>query len=79
VAVILTCRHCSEEHRRENADEDPAVCPSCGVTPSRWKGATIIDEPAVAYDPADLTEREKRILKALWIDPEQPLAALAQD
>ena len=66
--VILLCRACSEEHEHVSG-EIPQWCPHCGETPAPWKSAIVVPDPDVPYD---LSERDGRMLRALWIDPERP-------
>lgn len=65
MALVLCCRACSEEHFHEDG-EIPSICPACGSHPAPWKSASVVEDPSVPYE---LSDRDWRTLKALWIDP----------
>lgn len=52
----------------------PAKCPACDRV-VRWATASMLDSPSVKWE---LTPKDVRTLRALWISPERPLGMVTK-
>lgn len=68
MALVLTSKCCGEGFRFRSGTIPATTCPRCHCD-CEWNAATVPNDWTVWQ----LTDQERRILKALWIDPEHAL------
>lgn len=72
MGVIVYCTRCWTARTFHGAW--PAKCTVCDRV-VRWATASLLDAPRVKWE---LTDKDSRMLRALWIDPEMPIAGTVE-